>query len=127
MNRALPLLALAALGCATVPHGTTATPAIHLVDGKCGPEVDALADDLLSHDLAPDAFGKQLDGVLAANPDCGAAHLWAGYWAELRADDDAAWEHFLRAAADRKNPYAALALARVGAPRLDRRSAPRAG
>ena len=110
MNRALPLLALAALGCATIPHGTAPAPAIHLVDGKCGPEVGALAEDLLSKDLAPDAFGKQLDGMLAANPDCGQAHLWAAYWAELRADDDAAWEHFLRAAADRKNPQAALAL-----------------
>ena len=110
MNRALPLLALAAVGCVTVPHGTASTPAIHLVDGHCGPEVETLAEDLLSKDLAPDAFAKQLDGVLAANPDCGAAHLWAGYWAELGADDDAAWEHFLRAAADRKNPQAALAL-----------------
>lgn len=102
--------ALLVAGCATVPTRPLApAPELHAVDGTGGPEVEQLAAAFYAGAIDP-AFSKQLAEVLAKYPDSSEAHEIAGYFAILQLDDDAAWEHFARAAADRKNPRAELAL-----------------
>jgi hypothetical protein len=112
--RVLPLLPLL-FGCASVATRPPGAPEVHLVDGHGGPEVDALSDAFVTQALTPEAFGKDLAAALAQHPDSGELQLLAGYWAVLQADDDTAWEHFLRAAADRNNPQASLAARELAA------------
>ncbi len=94
------LLALPALGCATVEKSFkdfTPEPPPALSAQAPSPEIDAL----VARFYGPGgADGKAIADALARAPGSSALHEIAGYEALVRADRHAAFDHFLAAAAD---------------------------
>jgi cellulose synthase operon protein C len=81
---------------------------IHVVTSPPSTEVDALVERFFGEGAQAPELEAELRSALLKYPTSGALHEVAAYSAVLAANDHAAWEHFLLAAADTHNPDAAL-------------------
>ncbi len=109
-SRASAWLFASALALAPGCGGAAVPPAadVHLVTSAPAAEVDAIVAAFFGQGGPTVALEARLRDALLRYPDSGALHEVAAYWAVLQSDDHAAWEHFLRAAADTQNPDAAV-------------------
>lgn len=101
------VFALAACGAHAFPAPTVQ---IAPAEGTSGPEIDALATRFYSAEVDPTAMGAEVESLLERHPRDATLHEMAALLAELREDDEAAWRHWLLAAADLRTPFAALYL-----------------
>ncbi len=105
------LLALASsCGGRSLPSATVrVTPAASVEDSSIAQIVDAF--------YAPDVdralMEREVARLLAAHPGAAPVHEMAAHLAELREDDAAAWEHWLRASADLSSDLAPIYLDRA--------------
>jgi transglutaminase-like putative cysteine protease/tetratricopeptide (TPR) repeat protein len=109
---ALASLSVALAGCAGVDVRPAAD--IHVAASAPSPEVDAIVASFYGGGALPPGFAAQLADALAKNPRSGLLHEVAAYWAILHSDDHGAWEHFLLAAADTRNPDASIDILELG-------------
>ena len=110
----------AAVACVLIAAcgGVRVAPAadVRVVASEPSAEVDALVESFFgaSADTPTAELDARLDAALLKYPSSGALHEVRAYWAVLTSDDHAAWEHFLLAAADLRNPDAANDLSELG-------------
>ncbi len=115
MPRCGPPLALLVSAVASGCGGLEVPPAadVQVVASAPSAEVDALVEAFFAGTAPADGLDAMLRAALLKYPTSGALHELAGYRSILEADDHAAWEHFLLAAADTRNPDAALDISEV--------------
>jgi cellulose synthase operon protein C len=114
-----PLLGLAVLASACATTTTTGLwsvpPAaqVRLLEPQRAPsrEAQALAERFYTGAAPLAEVEGDLERLLEQQPGSALLHEVAAYAAVLRSDEDAAWEHFLRAAQDPTSPVAEHALA----------------
>ena len=94
------LTSLLITGCAATAANLRPLPRVAPVTASSGPEVDWLLARLYGKRFQVSNLKSGVSDVLAKYPDSSKAHEVAGYLAILEGDSDAAFQHFLRAAAD---------------------------
>lgn len=103
------------LGCGGHPGVFDLAPAARVSLGAAGgdAEIDALAARFYGETLDPAAMRAELEAALERHPESATLHEMAAHLAELRADDRAAWLHWLSAASDTSTPFTAVYLQRA--------------
>ncbi|MCB9592329.1 MAG: hypothetical protein H6719_06325 [Sandaracinaceae bacterium] len=106
----LGALLLASCGGRSLPAAT-----VHVQPGA-GADDSAIAqvvDAFYAAEMDPEAMQPEIERLLAAHPRSAVVHEMAAHLAELREDDGAAWEHWLRASADLSSDLGTIYLDRA--------------
>ena len=108
-------LTLSLCSCGSLPshRDFAVTRHIELQDGQGGDAVQALAARFYGETLDPAAMRAEVDALLVRYPHDATLHEMAAHLAELREDEEAAWAHWLSAAADLSTPFTSIYLDRA--------------
>ncbi len=112
---AVPSTALVALLSISCGGASLLSPTVQLEPSASSgaPAIDALSQRFYAAELDPASMQVEVDALLEEHPGSALLHEMAAQLAELREDDHAAWEHWLRASADLSSDLGAIYLDRA--------------